>query len=66
MINSSLGYTRFDDPTQDHSYADMDGNTTPISRAADIAATKGIVVCNSAGNEGKRFLVPNQCPFRCR
>ncbi|MBK6642431.1 MAG: S8 family serine peptidase [Bacteroidetes bacterium] len=52
IINSSLGYTRFDDPSQDHSYADMDGNTTPISRAADIAATKGIVVCNSAGNEG--------------
>lgn len=52
IINSSLGYTRFDDPTQDHSYADLDGNTTPISRAADIAASKGMVVCNSAGNEG--------------
>ncbi len=52
IINSSLGYTRFDDPNQDHSYADLDGNTTPITRAADMAASKGMVVCNSAGNEG--------------
>lgn len=52
IINSSLGYTRFDDPSQDHTYNDMDGNTTPITIAADIAASKGMVVCNSAGNEG--------------
>jgi serine protease AprX len=52
IINSSLGYTRFDDSSQDHSYADLDGNTTPITRAADMAASKGMVVCNSAGNEG--------------
>jgi serine protease AprX len=52
IINSSLGYTRFDDPNQDHSFADLDGNTTPITRAADMAASKGMVVCNSAGNEG--------------
>ena len=52
VINSSLGYTEFDDPAQNHTYSDLDGNTTPISIAADIAASKGIVVCNSAGNEG--------------
>jgi len=52
IINSSLGYTLFDTPSQNHSYSDMDGNTTPITRAADFAASKGIVVCNSAGNEG--------------
>lgn len=52
IINSSLGYTRFDDPNQDHSYNDLDGNTTPVSRAARMASRKGIVVCNSAGNEG--------------
>ncbi len=52
IINSSLGYTLFDDPSQNHSYNDLDGNTTPVTRAADIAASKGIVVCNSAGNEG--------------
>ncbi len=52
IINSSLGYTLFDNPAQNHSYFDLDGNTTPITIAADIAASKGMVVCNSAGNEG--------------
>ncbi|OQX96977.1 MAG: hypothetical protein B6I20_13640, partial [Bacteroidetes bacterium 4572_117] len=52
MINSSLGYNDFDDNNQDHVYADMDGNTTMISIAADIAASKGILVVTSAGNEG--------------
>ena len=52
IINSSLGYTTFDDATQDHTYADMDGNTTPITIGADIAASKGILVVNSAGNSG--------------
>lgn len=52
IINSSLGYTQFDDSTQDHTYADMDGNSTRISRAADIAASKGMLVVNSAGNSG--------------
>ena len=52
VINSSLGYTTFDDPSQDHSYSDMDGNTAPITIGADIAASKGVLVCNSAGNSG--------------
>lgn len=52
IINSSLGYTTFDNPAEDHSYSDMDGNTTPITIAADIAASKGILVVNSAGNSG--------------
>lgn len=52
IINSSLGYTTFDVSSEDHSYSDMDGNTTVVTRAADIAASKGILVCNSAGNSG--------------
>jgi len=52
LINSSLGYTAFDIPALNHTYSDMDGNTTRITRAADIAAGKGILVVNSAGNEG--------------
>lgn len=52
IINTSLGYSTFDDPSMDHTYADMDGNTTRITIAADIAASKGILVVNSAGNEG--------------
>lgn len=52
VINTSLGYTTFDNPSQNHSYNDMDGNTTTISIAADIAVSKGIFVVCSAGNEG--------------
>ncbi len=52
VINSSLGYTTFDNPSQNHSYADMDGNTTPITLGANKAAEKGMLVVNSAGNSG--------------
>jgi serine protease AprX len=52
VLNTSLGYTRFDDPAQDHTYADMDGNTTRISIAAGIAAQKGMIPVTSAGNSG--------------
>ncbi|MBL4654249.1 MAG: S8 family serine peptidase [Bacteroidia bacterium] len=51
IVNSSLGYTTFDDTSMNHTYQDMDGNTTKITIAADIAASKGILVVSSAGNE---------------
>lgn len=52
LINSSLGYNVFDDKINSHSYADMDGNTALVTIGADIAASKGILVVTSAGNEG--------------
>lgn len=52
LISSSLGYSTFDDPTYNYTYAAMNGKTTMISRAASIAARKGMIVMNSAGNEG--------------
>jgi subtilisin family serine protease len=52
IINSSLGYTTFDDAFQNHTYEDMDGETAPISIGAGIACNKGIIVVNSAGNSG--------------
>lgn len=52
LINSSLGYSTFDDSTQNHSFEDMNGVTTRISRSAVLAAKKGILVFNSAGNSG--------------
>lgn len=55
VINSSLGYTTFDDPAQDHTYSELDGNTTRAARGADMAAAKGIIVCNSAGNSGNGY-----------
>ncbi|MBK6628051.1 MAG: S8 family serine peptidase [Flavobacteriales bacterium] len=53
VLNTSLGYTTFDDSTQDHSVDDLDGRTTRISIAAGVAARKGMVVVNSAGNSGE-------------
>jgi subtilisin family serine protease len=52
VLNTSLGYSLFDDPSHDHTYEDMDGNTTPITIGADIAASRGMVVSISAGNSG--------------
>jgi subtilisin family serine protease len=52
IISSSLGYYHFDDPKMNYSPADLDGKTTTISKAASIAASKGILVVNSAGNTG--------------
>ncbi len=52
VINSSLGYIDFDNPFWDHYYEDMDGMTAVATIGADIAADKGILVVNSAGNSG--------------
>lgn len=66
IINSSLGYSEFDMPSQNHTYEDMDGATTPITQAAEIAASKGILVVTSAGNEGysdwKYITAPGDAP----
>ncbi|MHA8108146.1 S8 family serine peptidase [Aquirufa sp. A-Brett2-W8] len=52
IISSSLGYSTFDNPLHNHSYADMNGKSTLVSKAAGWAASKGILVTISAGNEG--------------
>lgn len=52
IISSSLGYNTFDNSSFDHTYAQMDGNTTMVTIAADLAAKKGILVFNANGNEG--------------
>jgi len=54
IIHASLGYTVFDDPSQNHTYSDMNGKTALVSRAASMAARKGMMVIISAGNEGNK------------
>lgn len=55
IITTSLGYfAERDNPNYNYSYSDMNGVTTFISRGAEIAFSKGIVVVASAGNEGNR------------
>lgn len=52
VISSSLGYTTFDDAALSHTYAQLDGRTAISSQAALGAARAGMVVVNSAGNDG--------------
>jgi serine protease AprX len=47
VATSSLGYSDWYD------FEDYDGNTATTTKAADIAASRGIVVCNSMGNNGQ-------------
>lgn len=52
LINCSLGYNTFDDPTDSYTYSDLDGHTTYSARACNAAVSKGILTVVSAGNEG--------------
>lgn len=55
VLTTSLGYTEFDNPAYNHTYDDLDGNTTIISRGSKIATEKGMLVINSAGNWGNNL-----------
>jgi subtilisin family serine protease len=54
LINTSLGYAKgFSDPKENYQPSQMDGKTSAISKAAQIASDKkGIMIIVSAGNEG--------------
>jgi subtilisin family serine protease len=51
IVTSSLGYAYFDDSSMDHTHDQLDGQSMPISVAANLAASRGILLFNSAGNE---------------
>ena len=53
LITTSLGYYEFDDARYDMVYEDMNGTTSFIARAAQIASEKGIFVMAAAGNEAQ-------------
>lgn len=52
VISSSLGFCTYDDAADTYGYWQQDGKTALISRTASMLADKGIVLVNSAGNEG--------------
>ena len=52
IISSSLGYSIFDGSGPSHTYADLDGHTTVVTQGAEAAFARGMLVVNSAGNEG--------------
>jgi serine protease AprX len=52
IVTSSLGYrTDYTDSLENYTYADMNGRSTVVARAAQIAIDKGVIIVNSMGNE---------------
>jgi hypothetical protein len=66
VINTSLGYYEFDDINYNYTYNNMDGQTTFITRGAEIAFSRGMLLVNSAGNEGNNswhyIIAPADAP----
>jgi serine protease AprX len=54
IINSSLGYTEFDYSGMNYTYQTLNGKTSRASIAANLAARKGMIVVNAAGNDGNK------------
>lgn len=55
VCSTSLGYIDFDSNMSqwDHPFEHYDGHTAPMTIGAEIAASRGIICLNSAGNEGE-------------
>lgn len=66
LINSSLAYTQFDNADYDHQWSELGQNQAFVSQGADIASTKGMLICCAAGNERKKEWrkvgFPSDCP----
>lgn len=62
VISSSLGYSNFDNDLLSHQKDEIGKDCVYVSKGAKIACKKGILVVNSAGNEGnkawERILFP--------
>lgn len=62
IISSSLGFHDFDDSSYNYKYSQLDGHTSFISATASMLASKGMILVNSAGNDGmsswKKINVP--------
>lgn len=52
VINTSLSYSTFDNPNYSYGNTDMNGNTAYITKGANIAFEKGMLIVVSAGNSG--------------
>ena len=52
VVNTSLGYYVFDDPTKNYQLRHLDGHYALMSRQASRMADKGMVLVCSAGNSG--------------
>ncbi|MCX7875777.1 MAG: S8 family serine peptidase [Melioribacteraceae bacterium] len=51
ITTSSLGYNTFDNPAENYTFSQMNGNTTIVAKAANLAYQRGISTFTAAGNE---------------
>ncbi len=54
IITASLGYYNYFYPCRSYTWENLTGNFAPITRGANMAGAKGILVLVSAGNEGAK------------
>ncbi|AJR04040.1 S8 family serine peptidase [Siansivirga zeaxanthinifaciens] len=54
IINTSLGYTTYNNTNYSYTNSDMNGQTAFITKGANIAFEKGLLLVNSAGNDGNK------------
>lgn len=57
IISSSLGFLKWSEARYNYSPSDLDGETSFITRGANMAYEKGMLVVNSAGNQGSEGLI---------
>lgn len=55
ITSSSLGYSIFDNTTFSYTYADINGSTTIVAKAANLAFERGVITLTAAGNEGNSW-----------
>lgn len=55
ITSSSLGYSTFDAGQTSYLYSQMDGKSTKVAQAANLAFERGVSVFSSAGNEGPHY-----------
>lgn len=53
VINTSLGYSKYDEPIAPLTHDFLDGKSTLISRTAEKASKNGMILVLSAGNSGR-------------
>jgi subtilisin family serine protease len=54
VLNTSLGYSKYDNPADNVRYWEMDGHQRICSHTGSLIASKGMVLCTSAGNESSK------------
>jgi subtilisin family serine protease len=52
VCSTSLGYVGFDMTQWNHPFEHFDGHTAPMTIGAEIAASRGMICMNAAGNDG--------------